>query len=486
MKTKHNHGCRILAAIATPCLLAVGASAVPIEHDLNITVDTLNGTSAPGVTLPIGLNFSPGRSSAVLLKWGIPNSTNAIFDSTANFTKANLFVRNLPNDSDLSATIHQMLTDWDESTDFGTTFPVAGVDYVEQPIGAIGFNDDSVNQHNKQDETGLHVLVNAWVADTNLNKGLIIVPRPQANANYPTPPGLEAQLAARNRVPNGLDSDDVRLKVELSGTANTSVRLEAIDDIGINSGAPDSLTALRDAATMGVGVDDGGNTRMALIRFGLGEVVAANPTQAVVVTDADLELHISNHSNIDPVTATVHRVLVPWDEATCTWNQFGAGGPQPGADYEAVEIGTVVMGNGVKTDTIDITDAANDWMQDPANNHGIICMAAAGSTQTLDVVTAERVKGTEDGDDTLLLIQQTEIVPDFEPSVVVTNPSVVALSFESQIGVDYTLKTTDDLVGGTFTNPTPAVILNGDGGVLQLHDPAGGDPDKYYQIEGTK
>jgi hypothetical protein len=225
---------------------------------------------------------------------------------------------------------------------------------------------------------------------------------------------------------------------------------------------------------------------MALMRFGLGEVVASNPTQDLVITDADLELHITNAGQIDSTSATVHRMLVPWDEATCTWFQFGINGPQAGVDYEATEIGTVTMGSGVKSDTIDITDAANDWMQDPGSNYGIICVPFGSPTQGLDIVTAERVKGTEDSDDTLLLILGTEVVLDLVPSIVVTNPLVAELSFDSQIGVEYFLRTTDDLVVGNFTNVAPAVTLNGDGGILQFHDPTAGAGENYYQIEGVK
>ena len=53
---------------------------------------------------------------------------------TSSFQVANFIAQNLLNDSDASFTIHQMITDWDESSDFGYRLPVRCFDYVEHPV----------------------------------------------------------------------------------------------------------------------------------------------------------------------------------------------------------------------------------------------------------------------------------------------------------------------------------------------------------------
>ena len=385
--------------------------AAEVEQIEDLHIHTSLGTADNNAIVKLGIGVDNGDYTA-LLKW----DSSALV--TNPFERAKLLIQNLRNDSDGSFSIHQMLTDWAESTDFGTTLPTSGIDYVTHPIAAAGFNDANA----KTDTVDIGKLVEAWVTDTNLNKGIIFIPRPMANASYPSAPVSEIQLPAHSRVP-GLDTDDVRIITESGLPTFSQTILTPIEDSGISNAAPDNFN--RDGGLLGVGLD-GAFSKVALYKFGFGELFVNDPAASPIITNALFDVHSIDGQDPPTLELNVHRMIVDWDETTVTWNQFGTGGPSAGVHYETTSLGSVVLGSGTKSATIDITGTAIDWLQNPASNFGLIVVAPPTATRQITLTSSERVLGGVDSDDTVLILGLAStatpppVIIDFQPDGTLT------------------------------------------------------------------
>ena len=267
-----------LGVAAIACGLPLGAESADIEQIEDLTVHAVSGTVNLGAAMKMGTPFDGGTGVA-LMKW---DETDAGFTgmNAANITIKTL--QNPPHSTDGSFTVHQMITPWDESTDFGTTLPVAGVDYNPHPHAVIGWNSINNQPDGREDTANLTELVNAWVSSNIPNNGLILVPEGQQNANYPdldlgNPPvyDAESQIASRHRVDPGHDGDDQRITTTFTGSPLVPGVIEAVADAPINEGTPDGQG--KNSVQPGTGIDSNTNRNYALFKFGLGEVTATDP-----------------------------------------------------------------------------------------------------------------------------------------------------------------------------------------------------------------
>jgi hypothetical protein len=460
------------------CGLTFSAGAADIEQIEDLEVHTVNGTADLQISMNIGTPFGGGTGVA-LLKW---DETDAGF---AGMNAANLSIQSLenpPHTTDGSFTVHQMITSWDESTDFGTTLPVAGVDYNSHPHAVVGWNSINNNPDGRADTANLTELVNAWVSSNIPNNGLILVPEGQLNPNYPNLDGTnspaydpESGIASRHRVPGSLDSDDQRISTSTTASPLVPGVIEAMADSTLNESVPNGQS--KNAPQSNIGVDGGGNRTYMLYKFGLGEVTATEPFGDWNFSTADFQLHTVSAGNPEQ-GFDIHQVLTPWTEAGVTWNQFGTNGPQPGVDYDASPIGTAVLGDGTKFDDVDIVNCANFWLDNPTENYGLIVIPTngtpAGSEHLLS--TSERVRGVLDGDDTRLnYAAATVFLP---PDIIdVGVGDVPAPEFVSQPGVEYMLEYD---TGGGFVDT--GARMTGTGGTNTFFDPTGFDTGKTYRV----
>ena len=374
----------------------VPAGAVdPVEDTYLHTGPGYSAAQGSSIYIKLGKDFDSGDSMA-LLKWDLTGFPDPLRRVVADF-------RRLTRDG--SFAVHQMLVDWDETAvkaDFGGGLPVAGVHYVAEPVAAFGFNDEETQGYGV-DQFDVTKLFRYWQANPASNKGLIAVPRGQLNANYPGTFGNECLLAARERVA-GIDGDDLWV-VPTGGSPTTpSNVLEAIEDATLYEGSlADYLRSGRSSYTS---LDDRtGQRDYSLLKFGFGDLVLDGTDLAGRgFTQADLELHTITSSQT--ITFNVHKMLTPWDEVTVTWNQFGTGGPVAGTDYATTPIGGGTIGGGTASVTIDILSVANEWAADPSSNHGLVVIPTTADTVTdnLNLVSAERILGDLDGDDTRLIV----------------------------------------------------------------------------------
>ncbi|UCE58164.1 MAG: DNRLRE domain-containing protein [Phycisphaerales bacterium] len=114
--------------------------------------------------------------------------------------------------------------------------------------------------------------------------------------------------------------------------------------------------------------DPAPNQNIGLIRFdGIVGPGAGQIPQGATVLSATLTLTLYDTSADPP--ADVHMLLVDWDEATVTWNNFGGdAGVQP--DEHGPDIGDAPVTVG--THDVDVATAVQGWVTDPAGNFGLI------------------------------------------------------------------------------------------------------------------
>lgn len=145
----------------------------------------------------------------------------------------------------------------------------------------------------------------------------------------PVTKGLELGLIFRRELQQGVD----RGYGVYNGTQDAQIR----------ESAPDSV--LPPGQDHLVDFDGGGNASQALLQF---DIFGTEPGQIPVgstITSARLVVETNpNTSNSPGDGATLHRMVIPWDAETATWNTFGvsgvvANGSQAAATFES-QIGT--------------------------------------------------------------------------------------------------------------------------------------------------
>jgi hypothetical protein len=448
---------------------SIASHAADIEQIEDLYVHTVDGTvDVSGGFLKGGIDFDSG-DAAFLMKW---NEADAGF---SGHVRSWLDSRRNGADHDGSFSVHQMVTSWDESTNFGTTIPVAGVDYNPNPVASVGFNNDD-GPSPFVDRADISLLIDHWIANPASNQGLIFIPRGQLNGSYPGSFADEVRLPAQERVPGALDVDDTRITTFTSGAGPVAAVLEAIDDAIVNECCKDALFAkLGGNANSGV---ENGDLKIPLYRFGFGAITMTSPLSNWDIGSAQFELHTITTAN--PATSfNVHRMLVNWDEATVTWNQFGASGPQAGVHYESASLGQMTVGGGASSATLDLTSQADFWIDNPGQNFGIILVPAV-QTGTLDVglSTSERVVGL-DVDDTRLTIVATvqPVAPTLTP---VNVPGAIVLEFLSVAGLDHQLDRSTDLTSPNWTPHGDSVL--GTGELMYIIDTDATPAAKSYRL----
>ena len=446
--------------LAVPTLLvAIGAHAASVEQVQDISVHTALGTQPTNVTVKAGLNFDSGDGVA-LLKWDENDAAFAgpLAEAIGEFR---------PISGDGSVSIHQMLVPWDQSTDYGTTLPVPGVDYIPQAIAAVGFNDTD-----RVDEADFTLLAEYWRANPAQNFGIILVPRGALNGSYPGSFDPGAAFAAIERVA-GLDADDTRIITLVGTSTQLDQVLEPMEDSIIDSGSPD--TTFRDSPVLSAGVD-GGDTICALYKFGMGALRIKNPGATITFSVANFL--VNSIAAIDPeVTFDVHRMLVDWDEATVTWNQFGGGGPQPVTHYDAAPLGSLTLGNGVGAAAINILATAQDWYDNPATNFGVILVPRVGTTSLQGLISSERVFPGLDADDSRLALS-FDVLPGFQVTEISVG-DVEAFQFTSVADTTYVLEYSTD---GGLQWQSSGLTIAGTGGNHTVFDPTGTDTGRTYRL----
>jgi hypothetical protein len=146
-------------------------------------------------------------------------------------------------------------------------------------------------------------------------------------------------------------------------------------DTELRGAAPDTVQVANTFVT--VDLDDAGGISYGLLRF--EGVFGSNPDQVPLgaeITTATLTItHSAANANGDPVE--MHRLLIPFDEATATYNNFG---PIPGLQADgteaAIAVDTLILSAGLVvpfTFTIDVKTTVQAWSNgDPNYGWGFV------------------------------------------------------------------------------------------------------------------
>lgn len=400
--------------------LVTAAQAEVFEPTENLTVHTVFGTDAGAAGAKVLKGGTPydGGSGGMLLGW--PGASWG----TVNNARLQMSSRSAGDDG--SFTVHQMITPWTEATNWGTTHPVAGVDYNPHPIGLIGHGNGS-GAVTAEDETEISHLVNHW-AGGGANNGLWLQPLGTTNnPNYPGSTDFEFQFLSRHAVPGSIDGDDTIIETNVGAHSFVPGVIEAISDASIFSDNTDLLNNNGHFANSG-GVENDG-VHMPLLKWGLGAITMSNPASATLFRVGSAFMKVQSISSTT-VGFQVHRLLVPWDENSVTWNQFGAGGPVAGTHYVTASVGSINVDNSDTATELDVTEVLNFWLENPDQNHGFILIPDIQTgTLVTPIVDSHRVFGLDGGvpgDDTWISFSGVTIIPE---------PSSLALAALGAFGV---------------------------------------------------
>jgi hypothetical protein len=130
-----------------------------------------------------------------------------------------------------------------------------------------------------------------------------------------------------------------------------------------------------------------------LLRFNLGSV----PTHARV-TGASLRLYGATFvGSANTMCLEAYPLLRDWDAASATWMQARSGQlwGGPGADSPSVDRAVAHSGlRGLVQDSqqwyeVELQDAAQQWIADPASNHGLLIKGAGSTATGINLVSSE-------------------------------------------------------------------------------------------------
>lgn len=472
--------------IAIGLVAALSASAAQVEQVEDLNLHTVQPASGSSTLWKAGIGFD-GGDGMVLMKWdildaGFSNSLNTVFLTLIENAVP-------PANGDGSMSVHRMLVDWDETStnaDFGGGLPQPGVHYQALPLTTAGFNKEPTGiggvPNGNRDDVELNALVNWWKNNPSMNFGIALVPRGQINANYPVAFDAELKGQSREALSGTLDSNDQRLEVSSSGVKLPPTVLKPSDDTAVAENVPDNM-ARRNFSSTSL-FPNAGSRNYSLYRFEFGSLFldGADPAD-FDFSSATFRLGLRGDGvGGDEGTVGVHEMLVPWSEATATWNQFGAGGPQAGIDYDATPVATFPLAGGqLGLVDVEITALANKWLDDQADNHGIILIVTSTTGDwgnNIAPSSSETNLGWYNGaEDSRLEIAFAVVVP--TPDItVVSAGETSAIVFESQAGIRYGLASRTG--AGPFADTGARLV--GDGGIMQFFDPDGFDPARDYKV----
>jgi hypothetical protein len=274
-------------------------------------------------------------------------------------------------------TLHDVLTDWNESSTWNTLnagLAADGTELLAAPLGIAGAS----NEGNLLPLTAIELDVTASLRsylNGTPNRGWALLPFATTNGidfissnsgeflNRPqliiTTPNEPVSIAAFQQGVNGY-----------SGTQDTELRQAA------------SSTISGSAISMFIDASDPngtGQARQGLLRF--DALFGSGPGQIPPgsrITSAMLQLRVTQEGS----GFTLHRILVPWSEAS-TWNSMASG--IVATDLEAHRWAEYTAGNATDaawvrpgTLTIDVTDSAQAWERGEPNLGWALLPRSAG------------------------------------------------------------------------------------------------------------
>ena len=211
------------------------------------------------------------------------------------------------------------------------------------------------------------------------------LPTPTVTGTPPTPTPTRTLTPTRTNTPTPTPT---RKKARLTfqqGLAN----YQGVADTYIDS--------WHQASNMGQGITFSvrqPNIQNALLRYDLSTVPGET-----VITEATLNLWVTQASNPSSLTLQAFMLRRPWDEDAATWleAQTGSAWGKPGAedsveDREAEPMGEVQISGASKWASIDITRMVQYWVQHPKENYGLLLKGVGGTSVEYQFASSQWLK----------------------------------------------------------------------------------------------
>jgi hypothetical protein len=476
----------LLSATVAAVVTILPADAAQVEQIEDLNLHSFQPAAGSSTLWKLGIGFDSGDGMA-LFKWDIADAAFSNVLNTVFFTI--IENANPPANGDGSFSVHQMIVDWSESSttnDFGDGLPQPGVHYRALPVTTGGFNKEALGiggaPPGNRDDIDLNALVNWWKDNPSQNFGIALVPRGQLNANYPVTFDVEKKGQSREVFPGSIDANDQRLDMTSSGVQPAATRIEASDDTAIAQGVPDNMQRRNFSSTSLF--PNSGQVSHSLYRFDFGGLFldGGNPAD-FDFSSATFNLPFRTTGNGgDEGTIDVHEMLVPWAEATVSWNQFGAGGPQSGVDYVGTPVTNAAFVGGTTTSvSFDLTALANKWLDDQADNHGVILILTSTTGAWADNIApaaSETNLGWFNAAEDPHLDIEIAVIIDQPDITIVAVGDESAIEIQSQASINYRLESR------TGANPFADTggRLTGNGDLMQFFDPNGFDAGNDYRV----
>ena len=210
-------------------------------------------------------------------------------------------------------------------------------------------------------------------ADDHLRPRLVVKFIPASGTPIPTATPIPTRTPTPTLTPSPTATPTATLTPSPTATPTpiheqmASIALPAVADTYINQWRPENHYDQSSSLYV-----RNGDIQQVLLRFNLADI----PPRAII-TKADLQLWVKDRTNPNSLVATVYALRRPWDEGTADFYQSQANHPWeiPGAkgsfdrDPQPL-VSALLPSSGLVP--FSITDIVQQWVREPASNHGLI------------------------------------------------------------------------------------------------------------------
>ena len=385
--------------VATPTVMPGAARFVP---EADTYLDAWAPTSSRYNDLKLSARY--GDIRAPLLRFNLSTiPPGAVVDQAL----LSLCVQGRSNDGDLSITAHKVLRPWKErectwrQAQDGQPWTLAGCNDPFWDRSPVRVDGVTLTKDNSWVTWNLTPLVQEWVRDPAKNYGVVLKASGSTAVEYSFYASDYYRLEVRPHLWVAWHEASAETATPSLTPPPTETPASGPITITLRQGQ-DGYTGVFDtyldawAGNVNY-VDDAklaarqGSIRVPLLRFDLSPVPAG-----ITIDRAILHLYVTNRSNSSALKIGIAKVVRPWDPAHVSWNRATASEAwaQPGAREVGVDRSVQLYAS----DFVDgeaywsewkLTALVQEWLLDPASNHGLMLLAEGGVSVQYDFASSE-------------------------------------------------------------------------------------------------
>jgi len=333
-------------------------------------------------------DYSGGYNNTNLLHVGANNAVKSLLRFDVSALPANAIVDEAilqvyytgrSNGNSLTLGAHGVLADWVDSQanrvqrKTGVNWTVAGMGAGSDYTATVAATVAVTGAGCAWVELNVTNLAQAWVADAAHNYGLVLL---QAAASGSVVYDFCSELGWSPCSAAQAPRLTVRYHLAQPPPVKATFQQGASGYTGNQATYFDYSGGYNNTSLLHVGAD---NAVKALLRFDVASIPAS-----ATVDEATLRVYQMGRSNGNSLTLAAHRVLPDWVDSQANriqrktgvnWSVAGMGS---GSDYAVEADGSAALASaGGAWVELNVSDMAQDWVTDAANNHGLVLLQAA-------------------------------------------------------------------------------------------------------------